>query len=87
MHGQMYTDTETSPHSATAPVAFSGYIPCTSPLAKPGLAIIENTLLANRYREPVNRPFQFSKRSQLIIRTLNETLPVAAMGVRSTMLR
>ena len=24
MHGQMYTDTETSPHSATAPVAFAG---------------------------------------------------------------
>jgi hypothetical protein len=24
MHGQMYTDTETSPHSATAPVALAG---------------------------------------------------------------
>ena len=32
-----------------------------------GLAIIENTLLANRHREPVYRPLQFQKRSQHFI--------------------
>jgi hypothetical protein len=29
----------------------------------------------------VNRPFQFQKRSQLFIRTHNETLSIAAMRV------
>jgi hypothetical protein len=30
MHGQMCTDTEASPHSATAPVALSGYASSTA---------------------------------------------------------
>jgi hypothetical protein len=35
------------------------------------------------HREFVNRPFQFHKRSQLFIRTHNETLSVAAVGVNN----
>jgi hypothetical protein len=46
-----------------------------------GLAIIENTLLANRHREPVNRPLQFQKRIEDFFRAHNETLSVIAMCV------
>ena len=48
-----------------------------------GLAIIENTLLANRHREPVYRPLQFQKRSQQFICVDNETLSVVAVRVNN----
>jgi hypothetical protein len=38
------------------------------------LAIVENTVLANRHREPMYRPLQFHKGSQLFIGVNNETL-------------
>jgi hypothetical protein len=48
-----------------------------------GLAIIENTLLANRHREPVYRPLQFQKRSQHFIGTHDETLSVVTVRVNN----
>ena len=46
-----------------------------------GLAINENTLLANRHREPVYRPLQFNKRAQLFIGMHNKAPAVVAVGI------